>query len=320
MGGNLAKSPLIALFYAALLHFISLFLPLSDMYGSIMYSFGPETPLSGYLFLFLYCLWIAAAAALVFAATEKLGFGAALLLLPASLGLQWIVPMFWQFIDGEPSGVMTQSDTLMRAIQGCLATLIILLLCTLLYTKKPTERPAAKPGKYKLRILRFIIFLLVLPIIYSLLHFILGYVLAWRNDAVRLYLRGGDNNGIMDMIINMLLHAGRYALYALLKGLLIALFSLPLMLLLPGKRVLYIVANIMLCLSGAILYLLPNPTIPDDVSLTLFIANAVILTVYGGLSAFLLHLCLIPPEPAKAPAPTPARGAPAAKPPAPARR
>jgi len=72
----------------------------------------------------------------------------------------------------------------------------------------------------------------------------------------------------------------------------LALFSLPLVLLLPSKRKMAIILNTMLYLCGALLYILPNPLMPDDVRVTHLIINAAILAVYGGLAGFLLHTCL----------------------------
>ena len=314
MGSNLAKSPLVALFYAALLHFAAVFLPFSESYGNLLHSYEPQIPPTRYLLMVACCLWMVVAIAIALAATEHIGFKGVLLLLPACLGLVWIVPLAQQLAFGEVSGVMTQKDTLLRLIQGCTSTLLTLLLCALLMAKKPAAPGTPPSKKYKLKYLRLAIFLLVLPLIYSLLQFILGYFLAWRDDAFRVYYQAGGNQGIMHMIIGMLLEAPRYAVFALLRGMLSALFSLPLLLLLPGKRMVYILCHTMLCLSGALLYLMPDPVMPTPVAMTHLIASAVILAVFGGISGYLLHLCVEAPKaaplPAKAPT-TAVKGAPA---------
>lgn len=294
MGGNLAKSPLVAVIYAALFYFAAVFIPFSEGYATTVA--GHEIKLMGYLMLIAYCLIASITAALAFSVVDKGGFGALLPLIPAFWGLSWIVPLLQPLLQGEVTGGMTQGDVLKRLIQGCVCVLLMLLLSMLLYSKKqPKEQgPQAKEAKGtkpKLKILTLVIFLIVLPIIYMVLYFVGGYFLAWTNDAFRAYYTGGGNNGLMHMLINMLLNRLSQAGFALMRGLLIALFSLPLLLQLHGKRMMYLAINTMLVVSGALLYLLPNPLMPDDIRLRHLIANGVILLVYGLLSSFLLHTC-----------------------------
>lgn len=296
MGGNLAKSPLVAVMYASLIFFSAVFLPFSEGYTQAMAEY--QTTLMGNLMLIAYCLVVSIIAALAFSNLEKGGFGALLPLIPGFWGLQFVVPMFQPLLAGEITGVMTQGDILKRLIQGCVCTLFMLLLSMLLYSKKKekepkaaTPAPAPKEAKPKLKILYLVIFLIVLPIIYSILYFILGYFLAWKNDMVRAYYTGGGDNGLMHLLINMLLTNAGQAGFALLRGLLMALLSLPLLLQLPGKRVMFVVINTLMVLCGALIYIIPNPIMPDDVRMKHLIANGVILLVYGLAASFLLHTC-----------------------------
>lgn len=320
MGGNLAKSPLIAVIYAALLHFIAVFLPFSEGYTQ---SLGAhETTLFGYLMLIGYCLFSCIAAAIAFSALDKGGVGALLPLLPSFLGLGFVVPMLQPFLEGETTGVMTSRDILMRLAQGAAGLILMLVLSMLLCGKK--EPPPAKE-KHKIGVLNLVIFLLVLPILYTVIYFLVSYFLGWTNEVVRNFYGGHPDNGLLNMLVNMLLERPSAAGYALLRGLLLALFSLPLMLQLAGKKVMYIVLNAMLCASGALLYLMPSPLMPDEVRIPHLLVNGIVLLVYGALSAFLLHGTFQKSEPAPAPAAkgAPANAAPAAKPggkPAPAKR
>lgn len=136
MGGNLAKSPLVAVFYAALLHFTVVFLPFSEHYGSLLHSYEPQISPAQYLLMVAYCLWIVIPIAIVFSAAEPTKLKSFLLLLPTCLGLQWVVPLIQQLAFGEVTGVMTQKDTLLHLMQGCAATILILFLCFLLMSQK----------------------------------------------------------------------------------------------------------------------------------------------------------------------------------------
>ena len=321
MLGNLAKSPLAALIYASLLHFIAVFLPFSEPYSQVLIPFEQETSIFGHLMLPAYSLFIAAAAAIAFFAVEKTGLRALLSLLPVFLGYQWIIPLAGPLFLGEPTGVLTQWDIIMRLVQGCAGTITLILLCMLLFTPKHPEQAASDPkaadpktpekkargrGLRKLRLPRLTGFMLALPFIYIILYFLLGYFLGWTSEAVRVYYNGGENRGLMDMLITMLLEQPQYVGVALLRGLMLVLFSLPLMLLLPLKRLMFIILNVMLYLCGALLYILPDPLMPDGVRITHLIVNAAVLAVYGGAAGFMLHICLRKDDtPATEPEPEP---------------
>ena len=189
-----------------------------------------------------YCLWIVIPIAIVFSAAEPTKLKSFLLLLPTCLGLQWVVPLIQQLAFGEVTGVMTQKDTLLHLMQGCAATILILFLCFLLMSQKTAAHTPGTPSpkKYKLRYLRLVIVLLVLPFIYSILQFVLGYFLAWRNDAFRAYYQGGGNLGIMHMIINMLLYAPVTLSFLSFAECFTLCSACLCCCSLPGKRVVYI--------------------------------------------------------------------------------
>jgi hypothetical protein len=292
MGSNLAKAPLVAVFYAALLYFSEVFLPLSDAYGQALYDFAPSVTWTGHLILIGYALLICAVAAVVTATVEKGGFGALVLMLPAFWGQMLVAPVFQQLFLGEPSGTLSRSDLLWRIAQGAACSLLMLVLCTLLF---PRNTPASPPARGKLNLVFLPLYVVVvLPLAYFLLHFVLGYFLGWRNDAVRIFYQGGADGGVLALIINMLLDAPRYALFALAKGFLTAAFTVPLLFLMPGKRLFIIMVNVLLNLSGALFYLLPSPAMPADAALPHFIAGGAVAVLYGALAAFLLCLTHTP--------------------------
>ncbi len=305
MGSNLAKAPLVAVFYAALLHFSEVFLPLSTPYAETLYAFAPGVSPLRHLILVGYALLIYAIAAIIAATVEKGGFGALLLMLPAFWGQMLVAPVFQHLFLGEPSGTLSRGDLLWRMAQGAICSLLMLVLCMLLFPKKTPVSPAAK-GKVNLLFMLLYI-MVVLPLAYFLFHFVLGYFLGWRNDAVRIFYQGGADGGVLALIINMLLDAPRYAFFALTRGVLVAAFTVPLLFLMPGKLLLIITVNVLLNLSGALFYLLPSPAMPADAALPHFIAGGVTAVLYSALAAFLLSLTHTPGT--RAAAEPPAAGA-----------
>ena len=311
MVGNLIKAPLVAVLYASLLRFIAGFLPFSAFYQEMMGELALEQGWLNHLWLVGYCLFVCVIAAIAFSVLDKVGLGAFLHLLPIFLGVQWIVPMLEPFLFGEVSGVMEQWDIVLRFIQCAAATIVMLLLSMLLYTgKQPPEKPktaepedeaadpkakkkkkAANGAKQRLNIVRLLLlWMLALPGAFFFLYFVGGYFLGWRNEAVRAYYDGGADAGLVYMLVSMLLDDIRYAGMALIKGLLLAGFSLLLMMRLPGKRLLFLFLNVMLYLSQALLYLIPTPTMAWAVRLPHLIAAGAVLAAYGALSAFLLPM------------------------------
>lgn len=294
MGGNLARSPLIGVFYAALLWFVAGFLPRSEAYAGAVAGFS--FPTMGKLMLLAYAVVAAAIYAAVFSGAQKGGPGLALMLALTACGQQWLTPSLRQLLLGETTGVMTMTDTLLQTLGGCGATVLVLVLAMLLY--KTQEKPAAKPGapktepKYKLGALGLVIRMLALPVIYFLVYYLLWYFLFWRREAVYTFYTGAEFSKLenfMGELIHVLVDRGREAVLTLLTGLAYALFGLPLVLRMREKRVLFIACNALLCLTGVMIYLLPSPVLPDEVRMAHLPLQGAVLLVYGVLSGVLLH-------------------------------
>jgi len=344
MRGNLIKAPLVAVIYASLLQFIAVFLPFTAFYGEAAGAFAANQIWLDYVWLVVYCLFVCIIAAIAFAGIDKTGIGAFLRLLPIFLGLLWALPMLESFLLGEMSGLMSFWDLLMRFAQVAVGTAIMLFLCTLLYTKKYAEDEAAEPapkdkakvrdkpkGPRKFKIVKLLLLMmLALPFAFFLLYFVGGYFLAWRNEIVRVFYNGGDDGGFFFMLIVMLVDHIEYAGIALLRGLLSTALSFLLMLrLLPGKKRLFIILNVMFYFSQALLYIIPAPAMAWEVRLPHLISSAVVFVLFGGVSAFILPLAYnknlaeepaeLPPElpkgkkPTAAGTPIPPRQQPAAR-------
>ncbi|GHU79622.1 hypothetical protein FACS1894191_2840 [Clostridia bacterium] len=321
---NLAKSPLMAVFFASLLYFAGLFVPYSDEYLAASSEFA--MPLLGYLFLLAFALWISLTFALAFGAAEKKSLITAGLLFASVLGSVWAIPNTEPLLFGPAPGKMGFWDTVFSSGRGAACTVIILVLAVLLFKtalyakpeeepeekqpKKREEEPAEKPV-YKLKIIELAIKVVVLPLIFCVLFFISWYFLHWTNSDVRAFYEGSPEvSGIIPAIVNVLLYDTWMLYMVLLEGLAYALFALPLLFLFPGKRMIFVASLTLIYLGGALWGLIPTPFMPDNIRLSTSVYTAALMLVFGVGAGFLLHTSFkktaveaVAEEPAPAPAP-----------------
>lgn len=242
-------------------------------------------------------------------------------------GVQWLAPALYQLVWKPSADAMTKTDILFQMLGGCAATVLLLLLLSMLFQGE--AQPAARPGgaaapspRYKLNVVGLAIRMLVLPLIFTVLYYLIWYYLLWRVEAARVFYGRPEKLGFMAELIGILVDSSqnRQVLVIMLKGLAYPLLTLPLLLQMQGKRVMFLASTVMLYCSGALLYLIPSPVMPDPVRMAHLLETGVLILVYGVLSALLLHTVVrkeTPPIPAAAkaaPAAQPGAGKAAAKP------
>jgi hypothetical protein len=294
---NLAKSPLIALFFGALLYLAGAYIPYSETYTALAADF-PAT-LSGTLFLLLFAFWLSLTAAVCFGAAEKGGARTIAPLTVAMLGCVWLIPSLEALLYTGHAGVLPRADALVSMGFYAACTVLAMALCALLYRTQAQAKPvnpheAARQPQvtYKLKTMELIIKILVLPLVYAVLFFVAFYFLHWNNEEVRTFYGGqAENLGFIASVVRILLDRGWMLTLALAKGLAYTLFALPLLFLFPGKRAIYIVMTMLLNLSGAIWLLIPTPIMTDAIRLSNLIYTAVLTFVFSVLMAILLHTC-----------------------------
>lgn len=314
MGNFLMKTPLTAIIFAALWFFAGVFMPVSPGYYEVLEPF--KMSLLGYVLTIAYGLWLSIIAALVIADTKFGGLKPVLLTFPAFLLTQWLAPMLQQIWFGEATGVMARSDLLFKLSAGAVATLLFMALILLLF-KHPSEQSPAHTNalphpadKYKIKKLDFAIKLIVLPVIYCVVYFLSWHFLLRRFEAARVYYGSPEYISFVKELVYMLLNDAKQVPLALLKGLTYTLGLLPLLVLLPAKRVTFIITSIMVLLGPAIQMLIPSPVMPDAVRTAHLIELAAVAVVYGGLAGIMLHTSMHKLE---APNPVPVPAKPAAK-------
>jgi hypothetical protein len=297
MVSNLAKSPLIALFFGALLYLAGAYIPYSETYTAL----AAELPatLSGTLFLFAFAFWLSLTAAVGFGAAGKGGVGTIIPLTIAMLGCVWVIPSLEALLYTGHAGGHTRADALISMGFYGACTVLAMVLFALLYRTQAKAKPAnpreavRQPQvSYKLKTMELIIKILVLPLIYTVLFFVAFYFLHWKSDEVRAFYGGQPENlSFIASVVRILLDMGWMLILSLAKGLAYTLFSLPLLFLFPGKRAIYMVMTVMLNLSGVVWLLIPTPLMTDTIRQSNLIYTAVLTFAFSVLAAFLLHTC-----------------------------
>lgn len=322
---NLAKTPLTAILFAAIWCFAAPFFPISESYGTALAEF--TFPLLGYAYIVAYGLWLSLILALIISNARGKGLILILLTAAATLLTQWVVPnyrLLLQFFGGTATGAMTFTDFLFWSIlQDVAAAVFLFILAGLLFHAPlpPPEpprppnappRPPVPPDKYKLKIRNFIITLVVLPVIYMVMHFITQFFILYRSEAIRAFYEvDKDIDTFAEYIVDIMLQHGMEIPFALITGLATILPLLLLLFQFAHKRVMFIILAVMLLLGPVVRMLIPTAVLANDVRLALLINTAIITAVYGGLSAFMLHICVYkvqPPAPAHPMAPPQAKG------------
>jgi hypothetical protein len=285
MGGNLSKTPLLAVVFASALNFAALFFPVSAPYYEAQGGF--VMPVSGYIFMVAYGFWIAAVAALAVSGSGK-GARPIILVALALLLTQLAAPAANTLFEGEATGVMSRADVLYGLAAEAVAVVFMLVTAALLF-KAPQDKAPAK-YKYKIRTLGLIVRAIVLPLTYCTLHFVAWYFLLWRVQAARVYYGGSpDSTTFSAAIVNMLLNDFRQIPLALLTGLLYTAGIIFILFLMPDKRPMFAALSVMMMCGPALKMLIPDPLMPQEVRMAQLFQRLAMAAAFGVLGSVLLH-------------------------------
>jgi len=304
----IAKTPLIAIIYAAVLTFAAIFIPSTELYSEALFVF--QVPYTGYLFMVVYGLYISLILASLYQFSKHRGFRLMLPLLLPVLVTQCVVPMLEQVMYGETTGVMSGSDSLMELLKRAVTVVFVMLVAALLFNRplKDGEELKSKPKKklpknkkpepagvtYKIKKIDLAVKMLVLPVVYCVLYFLVWYFALWQSEVARVYYSGDPElRSFVTEIVLMLLENVRLVPMALLKGLLLTLCMIPLLKELESNRILFIGMTIALFLGPAVYMLIPSPVMPHSVRIAHLIELSVLAVLYGALTGFLMHISLL---------------------------
>ncbi len=130
----------------------------------------------------------------------------------------------------------------------------------------------------------------VVGLVYVALYFSAGYFIAWQNPAVRAFYGGGELVSFWRMAQNTFSDLP-FVLFQVMRGMLWALFALPVMRMMKGRPwQLALLVGLLFSVPMSIGILLPNPLIPDaSVRMSHLVEIASSNFTFGLIVTWLLH-------------------------------
>lgn len=131
--------------------------------------------------------------------------------------------------------------------------------------------------------------LALIAIAYVILYFTFGYFIAWQNPAVRDYYGGSDHGGFLAHMRFVVSDTPWLVPFQLLRGLLWAAISLPVIFMMKGRRTeTALVIGLLFAVVMSSQLLLPNPYMPDAVRMAHLIETASSNFIFGCLVGWIL--------------------------------
>lgn len=160
--------------------------------------------------------------------------------------------------------------------------------------KKPQGEPAAMTLAYPASPWKaqWIVKAAILALTYSLLYFLAGYFIAWQNPELVAFYNGVDTGSFFKQMQFNFANDPAIVPFQLFRGLLWALFALPVVRLMKGRSPWLIALAVGLIMSVPlnIAQILSNPLIPlNSVRISHMIETASSTFVYGLIVTCLLH-------------------------------
>ncbi len=123
--------------------------------------------------------------------------------------------------------------------------------------------------------------------VYAAIYFLFGYFVAWQFEALRVFYSGSpEDAGFIGQLMN-----NEFIIYPfqLLRGIMFAAFTLPLLSMLPGNKRAFIISVCLVYLTTAVVLVIPNPLFPDTVRWAHFIEMLSSMLVFGVITGFVLY-------------------------------
>lgn len=132
--------------------------------------------------------------------------------------------------------------------------------------------------------------LAVVAIAYVILYTAFGYFVAWKNPAVRVYYGGIDEGNYFARIYTILTSTPWFLPFQALRGVLWALFALPVIRMMKGswQETVFAVGLVFAVLMNSQL-LIPTPLMPEAVRMTHLVETASSNFIFGCLIGWLLY-------------------------------
>jgi hypothetical protein len=129
----------------------------------------------------------------------------------------------------------------------------------------------------------------IIGIIYLCVYMLFGYFVAWQFEALRVFYSGSaEKLSFWEKMIDNLRNDAGIIPFQIVRGILFALFALPLINLLAKNKLICIVGICLVYLSTAVLLLIPNPLFPDTVRIAHLIEMTTSMLLFGIIAGNML--------------------------------
>lgn len=211
-----------------------------------------------------------------------------------AIGIIFVVFMIASFMTqietlffGQAFTILTKADIIFIM----LAMLPSIVAATLLGAKffgnnEPVEKGEPVP------VLSLIRRIAVLGLIYTAVYFLFGYFVAWQFEKVRVFYSGtAENAGFIGQLMNNANDNPIIYPFQFIRGVMFALFLLPLLYMLRAKgRKKFIISVCLTYLTTAVLLIIPNVLFPDAVRWAHFIEMFSSMLVFGVITGIILYV------------------------------
>lgn len=279
---NLLKAPLVALFYSAILYLSFLIFPINNAAAQELHISAPFE----FMPVFIFSLLAAVFTALILESSIKKNLFTAISIFTALAGCTWFILFLEPMLFGRSVYGIPVKESIAAFITVLACSLLFIVLSMLVF-KYPQNKDNA--SKYKVKFLGLSVKLICSPVIFAIIFFTSWYFFFWKFDYVREFLNSPENSTtFISAVVNMLLYNSGSFIAALLKGFSLTLFSIPLLVCLPHKKVILFIVNLLTYSSASVLYLSPAVAVPPDVRLRLFMYNIILCAVFSLIASLLL--------------------------------
>ena len=187
---------------------------------------------------------------------------------------------------GEAFAVLTKMDV----VYIMLAQLPSIIAATLLSVRFFGEKVPRTRENAAISFSALIPRIALIGVIYVAIYFLFGYFVAWQFEEVRIFYSGSaENAGFIGQLMNNLRDNAIIYPFQFIRGVVFAICVLPLLYMMRGKKVIFMVSVCLVYLCTAIMLIIPNPLFPDAVRLAHFAEMASSMLCFGLVAGYILY-------------------------------
>jgi len=184
---------------------------------------------------------------------------------------------------GSAFPVLTKLDILLIMIASLIPLLAIIpMIMKFFISKTEYSKENIEINKQSLNIKNILLKLGVIGGIYLVVYMFFGYFIAWQFEELRIFYSGtAEKLGFFGQLINNFKTNPIIYPFQIIRGILFALFILPLVKMINKNRKIFITSICLVYLSTAVMLVIPNVLFPDIVRYGHLIEMFISMLLFG---------------------------------------